>query len=114
MILTYMVIDFVFRDKTQIIHKEEDLGIGIYRTLQGQYLEYRFLKKVDNILVYFCLDLLADYIQRVSQGKLKVQLEMLKIEEIIRDIDKELKLTKEQVLEQVTISIVYKPKAKKI
>ena len=39
---------------------------------------------------------------------------MLKIEEVIRDVNKELKLTKEQVLEQVTISIAYKPKAKKI
>ena len=33
---------------------------------------------------------------------------------MLRDIDRELKLIKEQVLDQVTISIVYKPKAKKI
>ena len=39
---------------------------------------------------------------------------MLKIKEVIRDVDKELKLTKKQVLEQVTISIAYKLKAKKI
>ena len=39
---------------------------------------------------------------------------MLKIEEVMRDVDKELKLTKEWVPEQVTVSIAYKPKAKKI
>ena len=39
---------------------------------------------------------------------------MLKIEEELRDIDRELKLIKEQVLNQITISIAYKPKAKKI
>ena len=33
---------------------------------------------------------------------------------MLRDISRELKLIKEQVLDQVTISIVYKPKAKKI
>ena len=33
---------------------------------------------------------------------------------MLRDIDRELKLTKEQVPDQVTISIVYKPKAKKV
>ena len=33
---------------------------------------------------------------------------------MLRDISKELKLIKEQVLDQVTINIVYKPKAKKI
>ena len=33
---------------------------------------------------------------------------------MLRDVNRELKLTKEQVLDQVTISIVYKPKAKKV
>ena len=33
---------------------------------------------------------------------------------MLRDISRELKLTKEQVLDQVTINTVYKPKAKKI
>ena len=33
---------------------------------------------------------------------------------MLRDIDRELKLVKEQVLDQVTINIVYKPKAKKV
>ena len=33
---------------------------------------------------------------------------------MLRDIDRELKLTKEQVPDQVTISIVYKSKAKKV
>ena len=33
---------------------------------------------------------------------------------MLRDVSRELKLIKEQVLDQVTISIVYKPKAKKI
>ena len=33
---------------------------------------------------------------------------------MLRDISRELKLIKEQVPDQVTINIVYKPKAKKI
>ena len=33
---------------------------------------------------------------------------------MLRDIDRELKLIKEQVLDQVTISTIYKLKAKKI
>ena len=33
---------------------------------------------------------------------------------MLRDISRELKPTKEQVPDQVTINIVYKPKAKKI
>ena len=33
---------------------------------------------------------------------------------MLRDVDRELKLIKEQVLDQVAISIVYKPKAEKV
>ena len=57
-----MIVDFTFSDELQITHEEGDLSVGMCRTLQGQYPEYRFLKEIDDILVRFCPDLLADRI----------------------------------------------------
>ena len=101
--LTNIVINFVF-------NKEGDLCKGIYRVLEDQFLEFRFLKKINNILVCFHLDLLADQIYRASQGKLKAQIEIVKIEEVLRDKKGELRPIKDWV----TINIAYKPKALKV
>ena len=59
-ILTNIVINFAFNKEAQITFKEEDLYKGIYRVLESQFLEFRFLKKINNILIYFYLDLLVD------------------------------------------------------
>ena len=59
-ILTNIVINFAFNKETQITFKKEDLYKGIYRVLKSQFLEFRFLKKINNISIYFCLDLLVD------------------------------------------------------
>ena len=59
-VLTNIVINFVFNKEAQITFEEEDLYKGIYRVLEDQFLEFRFLKKINNILVYFHLDLLVD------------------------------------------------------
>ena len=59
-VLTNIVINFVFNKKAQVTFKERDLYKGIYRVLEDQFLEFRFLKKINNILVRFYLDLLAD------------------------------------------------------
>ena len=59
-ILTNIIINFIFNKEAQITFKEEDLYKGIYRVLESQFLEYRFLKKINNILVYFHLNLLVD------------------------------------------------------
>ena len=63
--------------------------------LKGWYPEYRFSKEVDDISVRFRPDPLADRIRKASWGKSKVQLEVLKIEETLRDVSGELKPTKE-------------------
>ena len=36
------------------------------------------------------------------------------MKEVLRDIKRELRLIREQILDQVTINIVYKPKAQKV
>ena len=59
-ILTNIVINFVFNKEAQVIFKEEDLYKGVYRVLEDQFLEFRFSKKINNILIYFYLDLLVD------------------------------------------------------
>ena len=59
-VLTNIVINFVFNKEAQITFKEEDIYKGIYRVLEDQFLEFRFLKKINNILIYFYLDLLVD------------------------------------------------------
>ena len=113
-VLTNIVINFAFNKEAQVTFKERDLYKGIYRVLEDQFPEFRFSKKINNISACFCLDLLADQIHRVSQGKLKAQIEIVKIKEALRDIKGELKLTKEQIPDWVTISITYKPKAQKV
>ena len=112
-VLTNIVIDFVFNKEAQVTFKERDLYKGIYRVLEDQFLEFRFSKKINDILIRFCLDLLVDQIHRVSQEKL-TQMKIVKMKEVLRDIKGELRTTKEQTLDQVTISIVYKPKAQKV
>ena len=59
-VLTNIVINFVFNKEAQVTFKERDLYKGIYRVLESQFLEFRFSKKINNILVYFYLDLLVD------------------------------------------------------
>ena len=59
-ILTNIVINFMFNKEAQITFEEEDLYKGIYRVLEGQFLEFRFSKKINNILICFHLDLLVD------------------------------------------------------
>ena len=59
-VLTNIVINFAFNNKAQVTFKEENLYKGIYRVLEDQFLEFRFSKKINNILVHFCLDLLVD------------------------------------------------------
>ena len=59
-ILTNIVINFMFNKEAQITFKEGDMYKGIYRVLEDQFLEFRFLKKINNISIYFCLDLLVD------------------------------------------------------
>ena len=59
-ILTNIVINFAFNKEAQVTFKEEDIYKGVYRVLEDQFLEFRFLKKINNILVYFYLDLLVD------------------------------------------------------
>ena len=59
-VLTNIVINFVFNKEAQITFKEEDLYKGMYRVLENQFLEFRFSKKINNILIYFYLDLLVD------------------------------------------------------
>ena len=65
-VLTNIIIDFAFDKEAQVTFKEEDLYKGIYRVLEDQFPEFRFLKKINNILVHFRLDLLVDQIYRVS------------------------------------------------
>ena len=113
-VLTNIVIDFAFNKEAQVTFKERDLYKGIYRVLEDQFLEFRFSKKINNISARFRLDLLADQIYRTSQGKLKAQIEIVKIEEVLRDIKGELRPTREQIPDQVTISIAYKPKTQKV
>ena len=113
-ILTNIVINFTFNKEAQVTFEERDLYKGIYRVLEDQFLEFRFSKKINNILIHFCLDLLVDQIHRASQEKLKAQREIVKIEEVLRDIKGELRLIREQIPDWVTISIVYKPKALKV
>ena len=50
-ILTNIVINFAFNEEAQITFKEEDIYKGIYRVLESQFLEFRFSKKINNILV---------------------------------------------------------------
>ena len=109
-VLTNIVINFMFNKEAQITFKEEDIYKGIYRVLEGQFLEFRFSKKINNILVCFRLDLLVDQIHRVSQEKSKAQIEIIKIKEVLRDIKREIRLIKTQII----ISIVYKAKARKV
>ena len=59
-ILTNIVINFAFNKEAQVTFKEGDIYKGIYRVLEDQFLEFRFLKKINNILVCFHLDLLVD------------------------------------------------------
>ena len=59
-VLTNIVIDFTFNKEAQVTFKERDLYKEIYRVLESQFLEFRFSKKINNILVHFYLDLLAD------------------------------------------------------
>ena len=59
-VLTNIVINFIFNKEAQITFKERDLYKGIYRVLEDQFLEFRFSKKINNILIYFYLDLLVD------------------------------------------------------
>ena len=59
-VLTNIVINFIFNKEAQITFKEEDLYKEIYRVLEDQFLEFRFLKKINNILIYFYSDLLVD------------------------------------------------------
>ena len=59
-VLANIVINFVFNKEAQITFKEGGLYKGIYRVLEDQFLEFRFSKKINNILVRFYLDLLVD------------------------------------------------------
>ena len=59
-VLINIVINFAFNKEAQITFKEEDLYKGIYRVLESQFLEFGFSKKINNILIYFYLDLLVD------------------------------------------------------
>ena len=93
-VLANIVINFAFDEEAQVTFKEGDLYKGIYRVLEGQFPEFRFLKKINNILICFYLDLLADQIHRVSQRKSKAQIEIVKIEEALRDRKRELRPTK--------------------
>ena len=65
-ILAHMIVDFAFSDESWITHEEGDLSVGMCGTLQGWYPEYRFLKEINDILVHFCPDLLADRIRKAS------------------------------------------------
>ena len=112
-VLTNIVINFAFDKEAQVTF-EGDLYEGMYRVLEGQFPEFRFSKKIDDISIRFRSDLLVDQIYRASQRKLKAQIEIVKIEEVLRDIKEELRPTREQIPDWVTISIVYKPKARKV
>ena len=59
-VLTNIVINFALNKEAQITFEEGDLYKGIYRVLEDQFLEFRFSKKINNILIYFYLDLLVD------------------------------------------------------
>ena len=59
-VLTNIVIDFAFNKEAQVTFKERDLYKGIYRVLEDQFLEFRFSKKINDISIYFHLDLLVD------------------------------------------------------
>ena len=59
-VLTNIVINFIFNKEAQVTFKEGDLYKGIHRILEDQFLEFRFSKKINNILIYFHLDLLVD------------------------------------------------------
>ena len=59
-VLTNIVINFAFNKEAQVTFKERDLYKGIYRVLEDQFLEFRFLKEINNILICFRLDLLVD------------------------------------------------------
>ena len=59
-ILTNIVINFVFNKEAQVTFEEEDIYKGIYRVLESQFSEFRFLKKINNISVCFYSDLLVD------------------------------------------------------
>ena len=50
-ILTNIVIDFVFNKEAQVTFKEGDIYKGIYRVLEDQFLEFRFLKKINIIII---------------------------------------------------------------
>ena len=58
-VLTNIIIKFIFDKEAQVTFEEEDLYKGIYRILEDQFLEFRF-SKINNILIYFYLDLLVD------------------------------------------------------
>ena len=59
-VLTNIVINFTFNKEAQVTFEERGLYKGIYRVLEDQFLEFRFSKKINNILIYFHLDLLVD------------------------------------------------------
>ena len=59
-VLASIVINFAFDKEAQVTFKERDLYKGIHRVLESQFPEFRFSKKINDILVRFCLDLLAD------------------------------------------------------
>ena len=59
-VLTNIVINFAFNKEAQITFEERDLYKGIYRVLEDQFLEFRFSKKINDILARFRLDLLVD------------------------------------------------------
>ena len=48
-VLTNIVINFVFNKEAQVTFEEGDLYKGIYRVLEGQFSEFRFSKKINNI-----------------------------------------------------------------
>ena len=59
-VLTNIVINFTFNKEAQVTFEERDLYKGIYRVLEDQFSEFRFSKKINDILVRFYLDLLVD------------------------------------------------------
>jgi len=83
--------------------------------LEGWFPEFRISKKTNSsVSTHSRSDPLADRIHRASRGKSKIQTEMVKMREVLRDVEGELKPTKEWIPDWVTISTAYKPKAKKI
>ena len=59
-VLANIVINFAFNKEAQVTFEEEDIYKGIYEVLESQFLEFRFLKKINNILICFRLNLLVD------------------------------------------------------